>query len=290
MYLTKYNDKLIRKEEKEQLTTINSYNYWCNMLFEKSVRIFEWHNLPFPQKEIETRLIYDGYCGFVKDDIKGLMVASGSMSGVTEYFDEFTEFTYASPTARGGSKKIGKECVIINNNSIRNSLYPLICRYASMLAHTEVTLKCALLNARYTDVFSTDSQGTAESIKAFHQKIYDGEEDVIVDDSLISSLENKANANTKTSIKEILETRNEILKSFYNEIGVRYMKDKKERMVVPEVDNDAQMLLLNIKDMERERKKAVEEINKIFGTNIEVHLSKEFSMILKDCEECDNED
>jgi len=66
---------------------------------------------------------------------------------------------------------------------------------------------------------------------------------------------------------------------FFNEIGVRYNRDKKERMIESEVENDEQMLLLNINDMLKQRKKACDEINRIFNRNISVKLSPEFKII-----------
>ena len=69
------------------------------------------------------------------------------------------------------------------------------------------------------------------------------------------------------------------LRMFFNEIGVRYNRDKKERMIESEVENDEQMLLLNINDMLKQRKKACDEINMIFNRNISVKLSPEFKII-----------
>ena len=47
-------------------------------------------------------------------------------------------------------------------------------------------------------------------------------------------------------------------------------------MIESEVDSNNQLLLFNISDMLAERKKACEEINKLFGINITVELSEEF--------------
>ena len=47
-------------------------------------------------------------------------------------------------------------------------------------------------------------------------------------------------------------------------------------MIESEVDSNNQLLLFNISDMLAERKKACDEINKLFGTNITVELSEEF--------------
>ena len=283
MYLENYGFN--KKFEKNEFKLDASIKYWCNMLFEKIVRIFVWDGLPgdIPQREIETRLILNGFCGMVKDGVKGVMVATGGMSGSTQYADIFTKFTYSAPTAQGGTKTIGKDCVIINNSALRNPLYPLVYRYAFLLSHADISLKCALVNARYTDLFSTDDQQTAESVRAVRNKIYDGDYDCIVDSSIIGALQNMANTdNTSNTLKQIMEIRTDLLRGFYNDIGIKFVKDKKERMITDEVSDDNQMLLFNIADMLHQREKACEEINTVFGLQISVKLSDEFNIIKND--------
>ena len=87
--------------------------YWRNQLLSKCMRIFEWNGLPnyLPQKEIEIRLIFRGFAGFIKHNGK-LFVTYGEMSGVTEYADEFKIYTFANPVF-SGVKRIGEDCVII---------------------------------------------------------------------------------------------------------------------------------------------------------------------------------
>ena len=189
-------------EEKNILLIDRSYMYWKSVLFEKCVRMFVWNNLPnnIPQREIEMRLISEGFCGFVNDSKSGYMVASGSLSGVTEYNDVFTNFTYKSPTSMGGSPTINRDCVIIQNNSIRLPLYEMICRYASLLAHCDITLKVGLVNLRETNTFKAESDSTAESIREYHKKSYNGELDVIVDSSMIDAVRNLVNNSSNNSL------------------------------------------------------------------------------------------
>lgn len=280
MFLDRYAKNWAKKAEKEELLTTTGYVYYCDILFEKCVRIFEWNGLPFPQKEIEMRLIYDGFCGFVKDRNCGLMVATGSMSGPTQYFDEFKNFTYAAATARGGTYNIGEDCVVIDNTALRNSMYPMISRYASMLAHADTSIKCALINLRTTNTFAVEDDDTEESVRSYYNDVYEGKSGVIVDESMVDAVKNIAStAVTSLKTMDAIDARNEILRAFYGEIGVRYSRDKKERMVADEVTTDNQMLLLNVKDMLKQRQKACEEINRIFGLNVSVNLSPEFEMI-----------
>ena len=283
MFLENYGFN--KRFEKNEFKLDASIKYWCNMLFEKIVRVFVWDGLPadIPQREIETRLILNGFCGMVKDGVKGVMVATGGMCGATQYADIFTKFTYSAPTAQGGTKTIGKDCVIINNSALRNPLYPLVYRYAFLLSHADISLKCALVNARYTDLFSADDQQTAESVRAVRNKIYDGDYDCIVDSSIIGSLQNMANTdNTSNTLKQIMDIRTDLLRGFYNDIGIKYVKDKKERMISDEVSDDNQMLLFNIADMLHQREKACEEINTVFGLQVSVKLSEEFNIIKND--------
>ena len=280
MFLNAYSSKFRRKEEMEQVSTDKSYAYWCDTLFEKCLRIFEWNGLPFPQKEIEMRAIMDGYCGIVKDGRVGIMCASGGMSGPTQYFDEFKNFTYAAATAQGGTKIIGADCVIVDNTALRNSLYPMIARYASLIAHAEVSLKLALVNMRAIDIFSSEDEGTADSINEFYKALYAGKPKAIVDESLMEGIKNIANTHSSgIGVQDALDARNEMLRAFFNEIGVRYTRDKKERMVSDEVNNDNQMLLININDMLKQRQKAASEMKRVFGLDVTVDLSPEFGMI-----------
>ena len=275
MYLTKYG--LSKKTEKDILKLDYSFNYWCDMLFEKCMRIFTWTGLSFPQKEIENRLLIEGFCGFLKDSKVGFMVASGGMSGVTQYYDEFTTFNWSTVgVANTKSRVIGKDCVIINNNQLRNPILPMVFRYASLLAHADISLKCALINTRETNTYASSDENTAENINKFYDRLYNGDSASILDESLIESVKNISNRESTTAIKDCLSARTDLLSNFFKEIGVKSANDKKERMIESEVDSNNQLLLFNISDMLAERKKACEEINKLFGTNITVELSDEF--------------
>ena len=114
MFLNNYSnykqaEKLLLKETELELQLPQSVNYWIEMLFEKIVRIFEWKGLPFPQREIEMRLITTGYCGFVKDDYLGYMVSYGD----TAYCDDISQSGYQ------GEKLIQQKMHIVNKICVR---------------------------------------------------------------------------------------------------------------------------------------------------------------------------
>ena len=148
-----------------------------------------------------------------------------------------------------------------------------------------------LINLRDTNTYSAKDEGTANSIKKMQEQRYKGVDGVIIDSDIISkdSVTNLTpSMSTNHSVMDCIDARNEILRSFFNEIGVKYTRDKKERMVESEVESDNQMLLFNINDMLRCRQEASEKINSIFGMEVKVELSPEFKIIETNESEVDN--
>ena len=279
--------KDIKKEEREEVKILNSYTYWINKLLEKCIRIFEWNGLPFPQREIEMNLILYGICGFVNDRKKGLMVARGSMSGPTQYPDIFKNFTYAAPTAQGGIFNIGEDCIVIYNNALYYPLIDLITRTASLLAHAEISIKCSLVNMRSNVALSASDDSTVENLKTWYNKLYDGELSAISVDDTATMIGSESVSNllkqTTNNLNPLqaIEARNEILRMFYSELGIRFSKEKRGNMTDDEVNNDNQMLLGNISDMLFYRKQACNEINKMFDLDVSVKLNENYSYIMK---------
>lgn len=292
MIIDDYKDCFNKNTKK--LNFAKSFLYWRNQLLSKCMRIFEWNGLPnyLPQKEIEIRLIFRGFGGFIKHTGK-LFVTYGEMSGVTEYADEFKIYTFANPVF-SGVKRIGEDCVIIDNDSTRNPLYPLIERYAILLAHADLSLQAILINSRATGIIASKNQQQANNVREWYNALVDGKTLSIVDDESMDGLVNAQGLRnvatqypSSTSIKEYFEVTQNLLKSFYNDIGIKMGIEKRERMITEEVNNDEQRLLFNLNDMLESRKKACEDLKNIFGYDISVRLSKEFNFT--ESEESDNE-
>lgn len=276
-------EKIIESEKKE-MTLADIYADNVKLLFEKCVRIFKWNEVPknLPQREIEKYVIALGFCGFVNDKKCGYMVSNGGMSVPTQYDDVFRKFTYARPTAYGGTVTIGKDCVIIRNTSMMNSLSGLIKRTASQLAHADITLRASLVNYRANEVLSADDDATAESINAYYDSLYEGKLKAILDSGLINGVKNLSSSKSYADLLKLTDVKNEIMRSFFAEIGIRQKSDKRERLVTEEVESDSMMLLFNIHDMLEQRQNACEEINKIFGLNMSVELSEEWDYLKKE--------
>ena len=272
-------EKHVRKHEKKVMDINHSYRRWYNLLRLKVLRMFEWTGLPFPQRELEMRLIDSGIVPFVKDDKLGYMVAWGSAHGVTQYSDVYTKVTYSAPTANGGTKDIGKDAVLCYANSLAFPIIDIVEKYASLLAHSDISIKCALINSRHTDILSATDSSSREDIIQWYNKMYNGDTYAILDKSLLgdSNINNLISSSIKVDLMELINTHNEILRSFYRDIGVRWTRQKNENMTEDELVNDDMMLLFNISDMLQCRLDFCEEVKKVFGLEISVKLAKEYN-------------
>lgn len=263
MYLDEIKNLKTYKNGKPQFN--NSFKYWRNKLFEQVNKLFSWENLPFPQKEIESRLYLFGIVAIIKEDNE-LVAVKPNLFGITNYYDEFTDINFATPLI-SGERKIDIDCILIDNNTLRNPTINMIDRYAMILAHTEISLITALVNGRATKTYVATNNKVAENIRDYQKKLYEGQNDVIVDSSFIG-LEIKDNDNSSlNNIKTLYDIRQNLLYSFLEEMGIKKNQQKKERLVTDEVNADDTFLKLNIKDMFEARKTACEKINNMFGTN-----------------------
>lgn len=285
---TDYGEKLNNKFHRQSTTYNAFYLYWREQLYERVMRLFIWEgtdegNDAIKPKEIEKRLLLKGHCGVTrfsaetanfKADNK-LAVMFGSFYGVTEYYDEWTNYTVRCPLY-AGQRTIGKDVVVIDNTSIRNSLYPLIHHYASLIAHTEVTLINALVNARDSGgvpIAQTEKQ--KQSINEYLGKLYNGQYGVVTDLGSLGVEYAGSDRKTGQSIYDIMEIREKLIKSFYSDIGVRSAFEKRNNTVQAEVEADTSLLLLNLADMVHCREVGCEKVNKMFGTNWSVHVAEE---------------
>ena len=197
MFLTSYLDidtkegQKISKLARESCTFNAFYEYWRDELFERIMRLFVWKNtyqlednkvVGIKPKEIEQRLLLQGHCGIsVLEGETELTAFFGDYYGVGKYLDEKPNYIVRCPIY-SGSRTIGEDIVVIDNNSLRNPAYDLVHHYAILLAHAEVTLVDALVNVRDAGgvpIASTEKQ--KQSIAQYQGKIFNGQYGVVTD-------------------------------------------------------------------------------------------------------------
>ena len=264
----------ISKYARENTTYSAFYFFWRDELFSRVMRLFKENTDPIPPKEIEVRLMMQGHVCIApyKEELTAFW---GIPNGISKYRDNLPFYSARCPIW-SGNLKVGKECEVIYNNVLMNPLYDLIHHYATLLAHNEVTCIHTMVNARNANgvpIASTNKQKT--SIKDYLGQLFNGKFDAVTDIGNLGIEYAGAHLNTAQDIEGLWNTRERILSSFMNDIGIKSGIDKRSNTVADEINADTPALLVNLNDMLNERKEGFDRVNRHYGTNWTVELNED---------------
>lgn len=246
-------------------------------MFNRSLIMFKYHNLPdtIPYRELERLLQTTGFACITKVNDK-LYAFYGGLGGVPDEYYRPTEIIVDNPYLKfNKSLRIDEECVLMRNDSNCVGLTPMYAKYCSELTEAEISLVLALVNKRIQSYLAASDDNTKASAESFLQKLYDGDLGVIATSQLFDSLQAlDNNADSNKSLEEIYEIIKYIKGDMFNEIGLAsYNNAKKERVSQAELELNSDNLYPLIDDMLENRRVAIDKVNEMYGTNIEVELN-----------------
>lgn len=263
--------------------------FWENRLLLKIMHLFTFDRLPktMNDKALVTSLYKNGFCGVVNDDNYGLVNVDGSLYGVTVYPNWHPYFTVANPMIMSISKTIGEDCEIIYLNSTHTGIYDLIARYGRLLADSDSTYASQLYILRRPNFLNAQDEKTGNNIKTAMQINRLGMDTVILGKDLLSETSTLSQTQTSNTniLTEMLIARNNIYNMFLKEIGIKCVDEKKERMISDETDISNQLLAVSIFDMLDNINVSLQNVNKLFGTNIVCKISKEWQYLLSQADD-----
>ena len=247
-----------------------------SQMLTKTITIFKYDNLPetITDKDIEIITQVNGYSIWKEVDGK-LYVFYGSLGGEPNPYYLPTLAIIANPALRyNASLKIDEECVVMLNDYLYTGLMPLFNKYGSLLTEADISLKYAIINARVPALLQSDNDNTYKSAQEFFSKIEKGDGyGIIASKEFFEGIKSQ-DFYKQPYIKDLIESIQYIKASWYNEIGLNSQFNmKREAINSAESRLNEDILHPTIDVMLQCRKKAVEKINKMFGTNITVELN-----------------
>lgn len=244
--------------------------------------MFKWHNLPdtIPEEYLESYLQTVGVCAIIKAGGE-LYAVTGGLGGEPDAYYQPTLFTVANPALQSelkpdGMYKIGEECEIIKNDPYYLGLIPMYKKYASQLAENELSLNIASINTRLQKTLRARDDSTKEACDKYMDDIADGKLASILDDGFedddLQALQ--MDASRTGAIGDLIEYQQYIKASWYNEIGLNANYNmKREALNSAESSINDDILFPLVDTMLKERQKACDSINSLFGTDISVDLA-----------------
>lgn len=267
------------------LSAVSKYDYQektlnVNLEIERflvrSSMMFDWHGLPdtIPQRQLELMLQTQGYAVIGQIDGK-LYACYGGLGGMLDEYFRPTKAIVSIPYLRFNADwEIGKDCVVIKNDLVRQGLLPLYAKYITLLNETEITLMLSLINQRVQSYISASDDNTIKSAKEFLDGLRDGKQGVIADNAFLESLKIVSDKAVGNNLDRITETLHYLRGQLFNEIGLATNYNlKKERITQAEVELNTDNLYPFIDDMMFCRRDGIEECYNLFGVDWKVEFN-----------------
>lgn len=274
-------------------------NIYLRRFQEMSLNRFKWSGLP---DHISTRflekILFENAIAVMcapkalaenPNEEKRVVILRGSPAGEgIDYQDEPLAFNvYGNDLI---NETIDSEdCVPIWANMLRTPELDIVRWYSRRLAEVERTIDINLKSARRTRVLLVPEQQRLTAVNVLRQ-VDEGEPAVLGGDKLDMDMFQSLDMGLASSfLSDVPGAKNKIFNDCMTMLGINNSnQDKKERMVVNEVNSNDDQVGINRAIALNERKKACEKINKLFNLNVTVEWSDEITNTSKDGEVADS--
>lgn len=250
--------------------------YFRRYLLQKAMAVFVW---TLPKTWNRDYFLYTLYCwgfiGVVNTDKFGVICQAAALKGYGVYYEP-THLVIANPLLRGILQpKIGTQAALIKLQPDYRGVMDKINFYADMLALSAETAGVDLVNSKLSYVFGAQNKQQAESFKKMFDQINSGQPASFVDKSLFNDdgtpnwmLFNQNIKNTYIA-GDILDDMRKWELKFDTDFGINNANtEKKERLLVDEVNSNNQEIRLWSDLALEELQTGCRQAQELFGVDI----------------------
>ena len=266
----------------------NQYGMYLERLTELAISMFEWKNLPdsCDERFLELTLFTNGYAVFFKDEDLSNTGLSDTDTGSYLALPVATNGrwnVYNIPTKRrayasnGYNKNLDKNnSVMIYNNLLHTNSVNVSRTYARRIYNLDRIVDVNA-NAQKTPILILANEQQRLTMLQVYQK-WDGNEPVIFGDR---DLDMKLVQALRTDAPYVADKIQALKTELWNEaltyLGISNISfQKKERMISDEVLRNQGGTIASRYSRLNARRKAADQINKMFGLNIEVDFREDY--------------
>lgn len=290
------------KSEFKDAVLLNDASYfdYLDRMRKIALSMFEWESLPdsMNARYLEMTLFYKGQAGLLYDKDYGFINTQATDSGYINIYglpSRIQCYSYRYNEMRdlyvkGSGEPIDKEAILVLNNYDRTPTATTLQLFAYRLAQAQRTADVNIMAQRTPILITTDQRQEFSMRKLYEQ--YDGNTPVIYADKN-SGLNPDAVRAIKTDAPfiatDILQYKILIWNEFLSFLGISNLDEKRERLISSEIDSNNELVNMNLQSYLIPRKKACEEFNQKYGTNIDVKVRSDLYNIIKQYESVTNE-
>lgn len=235
---------------------------------------FKWNGLEefnIQERHVENYLFDNGFCLFFEDKELGkLCLPCYGDGGLNVYGDHIA---YRA-TGNNYSKSIkAEDAVLIENNKLRMSTHTAVYYFASRLYELTRTMDVNVAQLRLQTLFSATDKNKL-TVKKIIDEIEDYNWAIITDSTMqLDDIVKAIPTGVKCLTPELTDRYNAIMNEALTYFGINNANtDKRERLITDETNANNQLIDSCAEMFLESRRRACEEINKKFGTNLSVEL------------------
>lgn len=261
---------------------------YVEYMLARTRRMFKYTGLPdtIPDVFLEQYLQRNGEC-IIAEHNGQLYAFCGGLGGVLNEYYFPTKYIVSNPFLNFSKEyNIGKDCVLIRNDTEMQGLIPMCSKYASLLVENDLTMRIADINRRIPAIAKVHSDNQKQGFDLLMKRVEDGDLNMSIQDNWEDMFTTLPFVDSSTThITEYIEFTQYIKAQWFNELGVRMSHNmKREALSASEIASGDDMIRSLPEDMLECRKEALNKVNEMFGTNISVEYNSVWSYLFDEKE------
>lgn len=279
---------VVKGREFWQSASFNNATFmqYYNRLVELAISMFEWKNLPetIDPRFLELALFGDGMAVFFEDKEIGYLALRTTIGGRLNLYNIPTDRrAYAS---NGYNMPLTQDdSVIIWNNLMHTNSVLEVSNFSKRLWDLDRTIDVNA-KAQKTPILIRCEESQRLTLKNLYKQ-YSGNEPVIyADKGLAAKPIDVLNTGAPYVCDKLYELKTQIWNEALTYLGISNVSyQKKERLLQDEVQRNLGGTIASRYSRLEARRQAANEINKMFGLNIDVNFREDFSLAVNELEE-----
>lgn len=254
-----------KKEEYSINHTEQLYNRYLNL----AINRFTWNNLPegITSRKIEEQLVRHGQVFFFKENGINICLPAFGV-GMFDIYNEPLKFNIIGNNFH--KTKDREDGILIRNNATATNDHDDLMLFAERINEVEQTMDINL-NAQKTPYIILCDEKERLTFKNILHQVQKFKYAIFGSKGLKMNSVDVLQTKADFLLSDLQDTKNALMNELLTFLGINNSNtDKKERLLVDEVNSNNDFILVNIEHMYDERKVACDAINKMFGLNITV--------------------
>ena len=279
--MAKRDGKFWQSARRNNATYLQYYMH----LTELAMSMFEWKNLPdtVDARFLELTLFEDGQIVFFKDEELGFLCLQCAVNGG---FNVYRIPTNRRAYAVNGYQKnlTENDSVIIYNNFLRTNSMLDVRNFAERLYNIDRAIDVNI-NAQKTPILiKCDEQQRLTMLNTYQQ--YDGNQPVIFGDKALNTNAFQVlNTGAPLVADKLYTLKTQLWNECLTYLGISNINvQKKERLITDEVTRNQGGTIASRYSRLEARRQACEQINRMFGLDIECNYREDYRNIADDLE------